>query len=1216
MLSNFNWKEYIIINEDLRYMNEDDATNHFIKNGMKEKRSYIASDHLYSLEMMENDLKEFNHQKYLELNEDLKSIGLTTSKDLWKHWLLYGRKEGRKFKEEINKEIVIRPIKINNNILLSDVIKYKHLFHKYLLHISDFNKENIDYDIIFENLDRRFLFNRLWCSIHCYDINKFNDYFGEYITRIKKYFSVIVTYSEGFLSIENYDGITFIKIQNRGLDIGSKLISIDYLYRKNIIFDNILFLHSKSDNEKRKKFLDSYVCSDKQINYLCSICGRYDLIISDIIHDGDWNKRKGYTINSLYYNEFNKFMGFSHLTNLNHEGNCVMVSSKLIKRLFPKKLVSKFYGILNFDNSFDYNWVKFYYKINNRSIVELYSEYLKSNLNGNFLTVTHQNVINNYENIFDKKEISNSHSLRDGCIEHLIERLWINTCLNLGGEYKIINVLEENKLDFQFDSNLYRLINNKYDRNTNNDIDSIEKIKSGITDEIYSLEQILRKLPLNFDIDLYVKSNCLWGKNMFEVINHYYKSNLFFSNTFMDNIGNEKYSNKKTFVYIFPQFHEIEENNDFWGEGFTEWVNVRRTKQIHNKHLPMHPHHDIGYYNILDTSTRERWCDYANNYGFYGFIYCHFWFSKGIIMDKPLNKILEDNQPNKPWFLNWINENWTKRWDGGNNEILLDVRLNESDCDNHFLTILKYFKHHNYHKENNKPFLGIYRPNEIPKFYIDRFNELAIENGFDGIKFIKTLNNNMCGKNINNLEYWEYEFEYPPNYSGTLVDTRVPNSNLSYYSNNTFSTNYDIKKHYCALTKTKFNNKRIRGVMPCWDNYPRHTNNTSMCHIQLDSNSFIFFLHLVKTFLTMQKENSEYFFINSLNEWAEQCILEPSIQNEYSYLIAYKFAVNLNLEKIDEKLFDKLLYFDLEDNKNRIDKHENLFNKYLYSLSEIPNQIEYIIIKKDNKETDCVCHLYCFDIDKFDEIYGKYIDKMLIFFKIILTYSIGDNIPNIDCTIIKIKNKGRDIGALLIFSDYLMNNNIEYKYILTLHSKSDVIKREKYFHKLIGSEEIIIDNLKKINQNDVLFNDIIVDNLDEKYASNKKYHKEIISFLGVKDKEFQKFNEGNCLFMSKRIFDFLFSENRNIFYGILNDNCSFDINWVKIRYDVKNKSDEELIRDWKKNSSYMDLNHNGIAVANNFSNFSNDMPDGMVEHVFERIYVNIVNHFNGNFLVL
>ena len=77
------------------------------------------------------------------------------------------------------------------------------------------------------------------------------------MAKIQKYFSVVVTYSEG-----NYDkvdakllaNITLLKIPNRGMDIGAKFCMVHYLKEKGFSYEYILFLHSKSNPTTRAKY--------------------------------------------------------------------------------------------------------------------------------------------------------------------------------------------------------------------------------------------------------------------------------------------------------------------------------------------------------------------------------------------------------------------------------------------------------------------------------------------------------------------------------------------------------------------------------------------------------------------------------------------------------------------------------------------------------------------------------------------------------------------------------------------------------------------------------------------------------------------------------------------------------------------------------------------------------------------------------------------------
>ena len=171
----------------------------------------------------------------------------------------------------------------------------------------------------------------------------------------------------------------------------------------------------------------------------------------------------------------------------------------------------------------------------------------------------------------------------------------------------------------------------------------------------------------------------------------------------------------RAIAFHLPQFHPIPENDKWWGKGFTEWTNVVRAKSLFPGHDQPHLPGELGFYDLRLPETRAAQAELAAQSGIYGFCYFHYWFHGHQLLERPVNEILKTAEPDFPFCLCWANESWTRRWNGGDDEILIEQRYSAADDLEHIRALLPFFLDRRYVRVLDRPLFAIYRASKLPE---------------------------------------------------------------------------------------------------------------------------------------------------------------------------------------------------------------------------------------------------------------------------------------------------------------------------------------------------------------------------------------------------------------------------------------------------------------------------------------------------------------------
>jgi glycosyltransferase involved in cell wall biosynthesis/2-polyprenyl-3-methyl-5-hydroxy-6-metoxy-1,4-benzoquinol methylase/ACT domain-containing protein len=345
----------------------------------------------------------------------------------------------------------------------------------------------------------------------------------------------------------------------------------------------------------------------------------------------------------------------------------------------------------------------------------------------------------------------------------------------------------------------------------------------------------------------------------------------------------------KLICFYLPQFHAIPENNEWWGEGFTEWTNVQPAQPQFEGHYQPHVPGELGYYNLLDPAVQRRQVELAKLYGIEGFCFYFYWFGGKRLLEAPIENYLNDKDLDLPFCLCWANENWSRRWDGLDSEILMAQQHSVEDDLAFIQHVSQYMRDPRYIRINGKPLLLVYRPSLLPsaKETASRWRDWCRVNGLGEIYLAYT----QSFEAVDPAKYgFDAAIEFPPNNSAppNVTDSVTP------MGDNFGSTVYDWRvfversEHYKQQPYTLF-----RSVCPSWDNTARRQNRGT---VFLNSTPALYQRWLENAIRDTEAHRPDpderLIFVNAWNEWAEGAHLEPDARYGYAWLQATRNALN------------------------------------------------------------------------------------------------------------------------------------------------------------------------------------------------------------------------------------------------------------------------------------------------------------------------------------
>jgi hypothetical protein len=363
----------------------------------------------------------------------------------------------------------------------------------------------------------------------------------------------------------------------------------------------------------------------------------------------------------------------------------------------------------------------------------------------------------------------------------------------------------------------------------------------------------------------------------------------------------------KLIAYYLPQYHEIPENNEWWGKGFTEWTNLRKAVPLYEGHRILEP---LGnnYYDLMDKATVEWQSDLARTYSVYGFNYYHYWMNGRKILERPAENLLRWKEIDQNFMFMWANHDWTRSW-VGKHEVLLKMTYGgEEEWGAHLSYLMGFFMDPRYIKIGNRPVFQVYSRRTIPRFdeMVAFWDDGCRRKGFDGIYILDNIDYEMIRRgeisktcSAVTLQEHSASVQYQETKSGLnrlvtgarraagtaarrLLGIRgaIPRPGIKRYS-------YDdnVAASIALMKKLDLGLTTFFGVCTGWDNTPRYGRRG---YVVEGATPQKFQHYIAEAMRLSEARGQEFIFVACWNEWCEGMCLEPTKQDGYGYLEAVR----------------------------------------------------------------------------------------------------------------------------------------------------------------------------------------------------------------------------------------------------------------------------------------------------------------------------------------